>query len=104
MPAWVTHSADVPCRRLGRSIPSGFEGRACLIKCDVEGAEQIVLSGTTRLLSRHRPDLLLSVHPSALVDYGHSNNSLREFLAQLGYAATTIAVDHEEHWWCCAVA
>lgn len=97
-------AADLPRRRLDDLFPSGFEGRAGLIKCDVEGAEQIVLSGGTRLLSRHGPDLLLSVHPAELAGYGHSKDSLREFLAQFGYSATTIAVDHEEHWWCCSAA
>jgi FkbM family methyltransferase len=96
-------AANVPRRRLDDLFPSGFGGRACLIKCDVEGAEQIVLSGATEVLSRHRPALLLSVHPSALMDYGHSEESLRGFLAQLGYATNTIAADHEEHWWCTPV-
>jgi FkbM family methyltransferase len=97
-------AANVPRRRLDDLLPFGSDGRACLIKCDVEGAEQIVLSGATTTLSRLRPELLLSVHPSTLVDYGHSRESLREFLAQCGYAAATIAVDHEEHWWCAPAA
>jgi len=97
-------AVDLSRRRLDDLFPSGFDGRACLIKCDVEGAEQIVLSGATRLLSCHRPDLLLSVHPGELVDYGHSKESLRGFLAQFGYTATTLAVDHEEHWWCSTAA
>lgn len=97
-------AADLPRRRLDDLFPSGFDDRACLIKCDVEGAEQIVLSGAVRLLSEYRPELLLSVHPPALVDYGHDKDSLRGLLAQTGYTATTIAVDHEEHWWCCPAA
>lgn len=94
-------AANLPRRRLDDLFPSGFEDRACLIKCDVEGAEQIVLSGATRLLSHDRPALLLSVHPAALADYGHDKDSLRRFLTQVGYTAAIIAVDHEEHWWCC---
>jgi hypothetical protein len=97
-------AVDLPRRRLDDLFPSGFDARPCLVKCDVEGAEQIVLSGATRLLSRHRPALLLSVHPTELVGYGHSEAGLRGFLAQFGYTATTIAVDHEEHWWCCPAA
>jgi FkbM family methyltransferase len=97
-------AANVPRRRLDDLFPSGFDARPCLIKCDVEGAEQLVLSGATKVLSRDRPALLLSVHPAALADYGHGSEGLRGFLAQLGYTATTIAVDHEEHWWCCPAA
>lgn len=91
---------NVRRRQLNDLFPTGFEGRACLIKCDVEGAEQIVLSGATRILSRCHPDLLLSVHPPALPHYGHSQETLRALLIQLGYTVRCIAVDHEEHWLC----
>ncbi len=40
-------AAALPRRRLDDLFPSGFDGRACLIKCDVEGAEQLVLTTAT---------------------------------------------------------
>jgi len=95
---------NVPRRRLDDLFPTGLDGRACLIKCDVEGAEQIVLSGAKKVLFDCHPDLLLSVHPPVLPQYGHSQETLRALLTQLGYAVRCIAVDHEEHWWCDSVA
>lgn len=75
-------------------------GCALLIKCDVEGAELLVLQGGRRLIERERPHLLLSVHPPALPTYGHSCEKVRLFLSELGYVSGVLAIDHEEHWWC----
>jgi len=72
-----------------------------LIKCDVEGAELLVLRGAHKLLARSAPDILLSVHPRALeTEYGGSIIDLRNFLHAAGYEVRLLAVDHEEHWWC----
>jgi FkbM family methyltransferase len=94
------NTESIPRRRLDDLFPDGFNGRACLMKCDVEGAEQVVLSGGERVLRQFGPDLLLSVHPSMLPQYGHSTDSIRAFLTGIGYAIRCIAIDHEEHWWC----
>ena len=76
------------------------EDRSVLIKCDVEGAELLVLSGAENLLRHARPDLLLSIHPAALPSYGHSKEGVDDFLKGLGYQNRCFSVDHEEHWWC----
>jgi FkbM family methyltransferase len=75
-------------------------GRPVLIKCDVEGAELLVLHGSMNLLRTLRPHLFLSVHPDALTRCGHSVRDISEFLENLGYSISVIARDHEEHWWC----
>lgn len=74
--------------------------RSILLKCDVEGAELLVLQGALRLLQELSPVLLISVHPPALPNYGHSVQGIREFLEQLSYSIEIVAIDHEEHWWC----
>ena len=74
--------------------------RPVLIKCDVEGAELLVLHGARKLLGLCRPTLLLSVHPPTLPHYGHSREQVHAFLDDLGYRITGAAIDHEEHWWC----
>ena len=71
-----------------------------LVKCAVEGAEFLVLSGGEKLLERAHPDLLLSVHPPALPSYGHSTEDVGAFLKRLGYNVRCLAIDHGEHWWC----
>ena len=77
-----------------------LDGRSILIKCDVEGAELLVLQGARDTLARHHPTLLVSVHPWAMPQHGHTKEMLSDFLTRLGYGITLIAVDHEEHWWC----
>ena len=74
--------------------------RPILLKCDVEGAEVLVLLGAEQFLQRTMPSLLISVHPLALPEYGHSVADVRNFLEKLNYSVSVIAVDHEEHWWC----
>jgi FkbM family methyltransferase len=74
--------------------------RPILIKCDVEGAELRVLHGAQKLLEQHQPDLLLSVHPPALPQHGHSRAEIAEFLRRMQYSISVVAIDHEEHWWC----
>lgn len=69
-----------------------------LVKCDVEGAELLVLQGADALLAARRPTLLLSVHPPALPQHGHSVVDVAAFLTARGYHWRLIARDHEEHW------
>jgi FkbM family methyltransferase len=96
-------SPPIPRHTLDNLIPpSAFLKLPILIKCDVEGAEQLVLNGAKRLLTERRPALLVSVHPENLPKYGTNKDALRSFLALHGYAIEVIAIDHEEHWWCVA--
>lgn len=71
-----------------------------LLKCDVEGAELVVLHGARELLARSRPTLLLSVHPAALPKFNQTPDDVAQFLRQNGYRFEVLARDHEEHWWC----
>lgn len=79
---------------------AGAGRRPILIKCDVEGAELLVLRGARRLLAENRPHLLISIHPPALPLHGHSREDVAVFLRQLRYRISVVAIDHEEHWWC----
>jgi len=93
-PAIPVHSLD------GLFTGDILSGKRILLKCDVEGAELLVLEGARRLLRDAEVDLLLSVHPPALPAYGHSEAQIRAFLARAGYSIEVICRDHEEHWWC----
>lgn len=98
-------SAQIPRYRLDDLVLDMINGRSCLIKCDVEGAELFVLRGARRLLSQLQPDLLLSVHCAShtrhlLAHYKHTAEDIRSFLESLGYHIHLLASDHEEHWWC----
>jgi FkbM family methyltransferase len=94
-------AADIPSHTLDDLFPrETLAERPVLIKCDVEGAELLVLHGARGLLGSCRPTLLLSVHPWALPRYGQTPEELHAFLDEFGYRITVAAVDHEEHWWC----
>ena len=43
-----------------------------LLKIDCEGFEYEVLQGAAGLIKRHRPQLVLEVHPTQLENFGHS--------------------------------
>jgi FkbM family methyltransferase len=94
--------ADVPRHNLsGLLLPGATDpARPVLLKCDVEGAEFEVLKGAGAYIARHKPALLLSVHPNLLPKFGSSCDELAAWLSDLGYQRTLIGSDHEEHWWC----
>lgn len=71
-----------------------------LIKCDVEGAELMVLKGSTNLFEQYRPTWLLSVHPDYLPRFNASVDKVRTFFLSKGYEVTLLSTDHEEHWLC----
>jgi FkbM family methyltransferase len=88
----------VPRHRLDSLLESMQITDPVLIKCDVEGAELLVLSGAKETLARLRPVLLLSVHPKHLPRHGHSPADLAAFLDAAGYDWRCFDRDHEEHW------
>ena len=98
------HSAseDLPQYRLDDLLVSAISNQPTLVKCDVEGAELLVLRGAARYLREARCDILLSVHPryGMMARYGHTTEDVRKFLEELDYRIQVLAVDWEEHWWC----
>ena len=88
---------DTICRFVTDDVETG----SMLIKCDVEGAEQLVLEGARKTLAEIQPDLLLSVHsPEYLERFGGSENEIRDLLTSSGYGIEVFAIDHESHWLC----
>ena len=55
------------------------------IKCDVEGAEGLVLQGGQTVLSQFHPHILAEVDPEYLARHGHSPDTLINLLKPLGY-------------------
>ncbi len=68
-----------------------------LVKVDVEGAEMQVLRGAEQTLVRHKPALLLSLHPEPLAKQGMSPQGVLDWLAERGYRCRIISRDHEIH-------
>ena len=94
--------AELPRISLDRFLLASMQEsrRPWLIKCDVEGAEQIVLEGARKVMRDFKPTLLLSIHPPYLPRFGGSPEQIRELLTTHGYKIDVIGIDHEEHWLC----
>lgn len=88
----------IPVRSLDSLLRDAELPGPMLLKCDVEGAELLVLRGGEAIIARHRPTLLLSVHPQALPQFGHTVEDVAAWLAAQGYRWRLLARDHEEHW------
>lgn len=70
-----------------------------VLTLDVEGAELEVLKGAEQTLRETRPIVFVSIHPDFIRDmYGNTAADVHEFMDDLGYVATHLATDHEEHW------
>ena len=82
-------TVDEESQRLG-CVPT-------IIKIDVEGAEWDVLKGAVGVLSRNPPVLLLSLHPQALAQQGHSPEAILHWLREYGYDCHIIGRDYEVH-------
>jgi FkbM family methyltransferase len=65
-----------------------------LIKIDVEGAEWYVLNGALETLRRHRPTVLLEVHP-ALLPEGVSTDDVVRLMEAEGFEAEWTQRNHE---------
>jgi FkbM family methyltransferase len=66
---------------------------------DVEGAELKVLKGAEFVLTRFRPLVWVSVHPTQrLAAFGATKQEIFDLMKSLGYWWQYLGVDHEEHW------
>ena len=92
----IGSDSAIPTHSLDGLLPD----RLALIKCDIEGAEMLMLKGAERFIETNRPHIALSVHPPALPEYGHTVTEVSSFLRGHRYEIDLLATDHEEHWWC----
>jgi len=53
-----------------------------LLKIDCEGFEYDVLQGAAGIIKRHRPQLVLEVHPTQLENFGHSTEGVLDLVAR----------------------
>ena len=60
--------------------------RIDFMRCDIEGAEILVLDGGEATIARHQPVIMLEVHPLFLAErFGRSADELWHRLTNLGY-------------------
>ena len=88
-----TWATDAPvrtfsCRTTTLDAYAGTAGLESLsfVKCDVEGAELLVLRGAVQTIRRFRPLLFLEVSRHWTADFAYQPQDLARFLEDLGYS------------------
>lgn len=61
-----------------------------IVKCDVEGAELMVMQGAERTLEEHRPAILIELLRKWSRQFGYHPNDVLALLARHGYRAYTL--------------
>lgn len=75
---------------LGR-LDDVVDQRIDFLKMDIEGSEYRALLGAARLISTHKPAILIELNDSALSDCGSSSAEVKEMLSALGYKGQIIS-------------
>jgi FkbM family methyltransferase len=82
--AGITQAGDavvnVPVTSLDEDLADGPP--VALLKIDCEGFEYEVLQGAAGIIKRHRPQLVLEVHPTQLENFGHSTEKVLDLVAR----------------------
>lgn len=69
-----------------------------IITMDVEGSEFEVLKGAEATIDKHKPDILLSLHPEFLFNYwGVYAAEVRKWIKDKGYTEELLDYQHEVH-------
>lgn len=86
-------SSVVACTTLDAYCREHKLSRVDLIKCDVEGAELLVIRGGEAILRRYHPKLILEVSQEWMERFGHTPLQLWDILRSYGYCYQIIAED-----------
>jgi len=90
------YTVEVPMVCLDSYLKLNGVNQIDLIKIDVEGAEQLVLSGFEGWLrANSRPTMVIEVHPKNLADFGSSVGALFATLTRAGYKLQKLREDGE---------
>jgi FkbM family methyltransferase len=79
-----TQGIPVQARKLDELV-SDLPRPVCLIKIDVQGAEQRVLEGATEILRMDKPALFIEIDPRGLQRFDTTTDRLFDYLAGFGY-------------------
>lgn len=84
---------DSECRMTTLDAFADALPRIDFVKCDVEGAERLVVAGATRTLERLSPLLFLEVNPEWTRGFGYAPDDLVADLRARGYDTFHVAAD-----------
>ncbi len=75
------------------SVVEKFDIRVRFVKVDVEGAELSVLRGMKETLMKHRPTVMMEIHPPMLPS-GVKVSDVVDFMLSLGYVEKPLYANH----------
>lgn len=81
---------DVDVTSMDRCVRD-LKVRPHVVKCDVEGAELLVLKGAHETLSRYRPAVFVEMLRQWAAAYDYHPNDLISFMAELGYGCFSMS-------------
>ena len=88
-PAWGNDAEEVATETLDHMVEQAFLKRVDVIKIDVEGAEELVLRGATKVLTSIRPAIIFEVNPGFSALLGLSAQGASKLLESLEAVAWT---------------
>ena len=78
---------QIKCQTLDQFVISNKIPKVDLIKCDVEGAELLVLKGSENVIKKYHPVLILEIESRHTQQYNYEPEDLLTLLCQYGYRA-----------------
>lgn len=84
-PDWPSEEQVCRVTTIDLFLAGQAAGKIDIVKCDVEGAELMVMQGASRMLSHDRPVLLLEILRKWSKAFGYHPNDVIALLAQQGY-------------------
>ena len=84
-PGETSRKLTVRLTTLDESLLAAGAAPLDLLKCDVEGAEMMVLQGGTAVINRDRPVLFLELHRKWSAAFGYHPNEVVAWTEALGY-------------------
>lgn len=79
------HRQEVPVIRLDDYVSEKGLQHIDFIKCDVEGAELLVMKGATKVLTVMRPIIMLEIAEEWTVRFGYIARDLKNYMFSMGY-------------------
>lgn len=82
---YAGNAQEVPVIRLDDYVAEKGLQRIDFIKCDVEGAELLVMKGASQVLARMRPIVMLEIAEEWTRRFGYSAADLKTYMHNAGY-------------------
>ena len=88
---------EVDCTTIDEYVLEKSVQKIDFIKCDVEGAELMVLKGAKKTIANCKPKIILEVFDSWTQRFSYSPADIDHFLSELGYVKHRLDGDAEQN-------